>query len=405
MTGRSIRPTARGIAVLVVAVLAYVLSRMTALVDPARLAVALAAALVLALLAVALMLTGLRLTRRQSAHDAEVGSSVTGEMTVDASAPLVVLPLGRAVLRERLPGGLGGDGDIAFAPRMRYSFPARARGDHRFGDVSVLVTDPLGLVRGRRHLRVPGRLRVVPRLVALEEELAPRDGRLVGADGRTAPQRSWSAPAEPSPIPRPYAPGDDPRRIHWRASARTGELMTREVEHVPVRSLLVLLDDSAGPGSEGDAATATQDWMCSAVCSVAALAGRRGWETVAALASGTRLGTVDALSASAPADAGLTSVHDLQRTLAEVEFARGDAAAPPRGAHTAVVAVVRARADLPDVLHRIERGTPRASVRLALVGDPGAAEATVARHGGWTVVTAGPQVPLAAAWAALGEAS
>lgn len=29
---------------------------------------------------------------------------------------------------------------------------------------------------------------------------------------------------------RPYVPGDSPRRIHWRASARTGELQTRIFE-------------------------------------------------------------------------------------------------------------------------------------------------------------------------------
>lgn len=41
---------------------------------------------------------------------------------------------------------------------------------------------------------------------------------------------------------RPFRSGDSPRWIHWRTSARKGELMVREFEESPSESLLLILD-------------------------------------------------------------------------------------------------------------------------------------------------------------------
>jgi len=41
---------------------------------------------------------------------------------------------------------------------------------------------------------------------------------------------------------RSYRSGDNPRLIHWRTSARRGELMVRELEDVPSDNLLVIVD-------------------------------------------------------------------------------------------------------------------------------------------------------------------
>ncbi len=44
---------------------------------------------------------------------------------------------------------------------------------------------------------------------------------------------------------RPYRPGDSPRAIHWRSSARRGELMVREFEDPAGEDLIVILDSRA----------------------------------------------------------------------------------------------------------------------------------------------------------------
>ncbi len=46
---------------------------------------------------------------------------------------------------------------------------------------------------------------------------------------------------------RDYAPGDDLRRVHWKASARTDGLKVREVETEGLRQLAVVLDLDAAP--------------------------------------------------------------------------------------------------------------------------------------------------------------
>lgn len=43
---------------------------------------------------------------------------------------------------------------------------------------------------------------------------------------------------------RPYAPGDDPRRIDWNLFRRTRKLLLRKSLHFPERKHLILLDDS-----------------------------------------------------------------------------------------------------------------------------------------------------------------
>lgn len=57
---------------------------------------------------------------------------------------------------------------------------------------------------------------------------------------------------------RPYAPGDEVRRVHWRAYAKTGRLYTR-VETAPERSRFRLfLDESESMGLHGKRAYAAE---------------------------------------------------------------------------------------------------------------------------------------------------
>jgi uncharacterized protein (DUF58 family) len=45
---------------------------------------------------------------------------------------------------------------------------------------------------------------------------------------------------------RPYRPGDDPRDVHWRTTARRGEPIMREYDRDTAETYWIVLDDVAG---------------------------------------------------------------------------------------------------------------------------------------------------------------
>ena len=64
---------------------------------------------------------------------------------------------------------------------------------------------------------------------------------------------------------REYQRGDPLRRIHWRTSARRGELVVREFEPPGRRTLTVLLDAAPKTAAEADQAArlaASEAWDC-----------------------------------------------------------------------------------------------------------------------------------------------
>jgi uncharacterized protein (DUF58 family) len=93
---------------------------------------------------------------------------------------------------------------------------------------------------------------VLPALGSLHHGRLRRHLRNAVAEGERAhrrPQRHASAQAEFHGL-RPYHTGDSPRSIHWRTSARRGELMVREFEDSPTDNLLLVLDPAL-PGRRG----------------------------------------------------------------------------------------------------------------------------------------------------------
>jgi uncharacterized protein (DUF58 family) len=103
---------------------------------------------------------------------------------------------------------------------------------------------PFGLIQ-RSAIIGPGEDQVVlPRLGQVHR------GRLRRFLGRAAPAAGWQMrTARPQPLVptefhgiRPYQHGDSPRWIHWRTSARRGELMVREFEETTSDNLLLVVD-------------------------------------------------------------------------------------------------------------------------------------------------------------------
>lgn len=97
------------------------------------------------------------------------------------------------------------------------------------------ASDPLGLFRGRRQSPDAEVALALPRFASL---VAPRPVREVEAS--IAAPRSGSG-TEVFGV-REYRPGDPLRRIHWRSSARRGELIVREYEPPGVQTLGIFCD-------------------------------------------------------------------------------------------------------------------------------------------------------------------
>lgn len=108
----------------------------------------------------------------------------------------------------------------------RYRIPCRDRGWHRFGPAVLAASDPLGLVTRREtQARIEGFL-VYPRIVPITHLVVPARQPF----GDFTPQQSLVEDPMRIAGVREYVPGDSPRRVHWRATARTGTMQTRVYE-------------------------------------------------------------------------------------------------------------------------------------------------------------------------------
>ena len=156
-----------------------------------------------------------------------------------ARTPLLALTervdRGRRSARFVLPPSPSGE-----VVRATYRVPTSRRGIHELGPLLAFVTDPFGLVRRAWVVTPPTDLVVRPRL---HEVLPPR--RAVGGE----PDPHAEGPRVPTPETageflalRDYEPGDDPRRVHWRSTARTGDLVVRLDEAAAPGRVVLLLD-------------------------------------------------------------------------------------------------------------------------------------------------------------------
>ncbi len=120
---------------------------------------------------------------------------------------------------------------------VQYTVPTGRRGRLAVGPVTVERRDPLGLLRRVQPHGQEDTLWVRPRV----RRLAPVPiGVLLDTEG-SRPDAAARGSATFVSL-REYVPGDDPRQVHWRSSARTGVLMVREHVDTTEPTTTVLLD-------------------------------------------------------------------------------------------------------------------------------------------------------------------
>ncbi len=173
--------------------------------------------------------------------------------------------------QDLIPSTLGQDARFELARglgRWRqaagYNIAARQRGHYRLGPLRVRNVDPFGMAW--RRWQVPGEatsLRITPKIWKLS---LPRNGGVSGASGDATPQRIGQAGTD-DVLVREHRHGDGMRRIHWRMSAKRGELMVR-LEEQPWDPAMVVLADTRSSSHLGAGADSTLEWVISFAASL-----------------------------------------------------------------------------------------------------------------------------------------
>ena len=121
---------------------------------------------------------------------------------------------------------------------LLYQLECRQRGYFQIGPLMMETGDLFGLHRRYRVVTEPHFLLVYPEVLALEGfDVASR--RPIGEVRMT--YRLYEDPTRIAGV-RHYEPGDPLNRIHWRATARTGELHSKVYEPSTVAGATILLD-------------------------------------------------------------------------------------------------------------------------------------------------------------------
>lgn len=138
---------------------------------------------------------------------------------------------------------------------VQYDLLAPKRGIYSWCTIELRTGAPLGLVwasRNHRTRRTSGQAIVHPRVLPLSH--CPLIDQMGNDPSRSqlSNRMAQSATSGQTRSLRPYRWGDSTRLIHWRTSARTGELRVRELETFTSGQRIVIALDSARAWSPED---------------------------------------------------------------------------------------------------------------------------------------------------------
>jgi uncharacterized protein (DUF58 family) len=257
-------------------------------------------------------------------HDFRLGYEVTNRKSRLPSLAL-----------EIIEGGLPGRAFVAHVP-PRGTVAARSvnsfvrRGIYPLDIVTLSTAFPFGLFRKEKDIRMPGEVIVWPRSDRRVREPRVGGGRMRRA-GLSARGTAGSRGEYRSL--RGYRPGDDPKDIHWRSTARLREPVIREYERDGAETRWICLDTRFEQSDAAEVAVEVAASLCAQ-----AVAARHPFALVAG----------EAVLEPGEGPAQLERALDL---LARVDFAEDEPLpAPPVARDRCVLVGVYPRGGFADVL-------------------------------------------------------
>lgn len=314
------------------------------------------------------------------------------------------VPLTSLLVEERLPAALGGHPRFVVdwcGPGQRrevsYQLTPQRRGRYAVGPLVVRLTEPFGCAEVARRFPATAEVVVTPTVVALPAVTLATTVAGGGGDDLAGA----TGAGEPDASVRGYRRGDDLRRVHWRSTARTGDLMVRRESHGTATRAAVLLDDRAGAHS-----LASFEWAVSAAASITVHLVERGF-VVSLVTGGSQV------SGPTAALAQLAILGELAVLTPRFERHRGREGEFPASPVATAVTVALCGATDPAHLTRLAAGARQGGSRIGVLldvaafdrrastGAATAAPAALLTRAGWRVLRAGPQTSLPLLWAEL----
>lgn len=280
-----------------------------------------------AILLIALPFLGRR-RPKITAHRSRLPTRIREGQTIDVELAITGRARGGTILLEErlarlappvrlLVGALGDD----LGAQYSYSITPALRGEYAIGPLTAVWSDPFGLTRRRVELINAETVLVHPSVESVHDRVLARE---------------WEDPPIRPPVSKPwptgfefygmrdYVSGDDPRRIVWRAVARTGRYLVREAEQGITDRVTIILDDQARAHTSGEPSE-TFETAIRAVASIGVRHLGDGFVIGVEASSGSlaralrgpraRLGLLDALARARPGHEPLIAA--LRRVLAD----------------------------------------------------------------------------------------
>src|SRR6266702_1731131 len=316
----------------------------------------------------------------------------TGLLLAEDTVPYSIGSRPRFILDRIEPGG---------SRRLSYPIQPDHRGKYAIGPLHVRVADAFGLAKVGSVAAPPCTLVVTPAVTALPHTSLA--GSWLGeGDARAS---TAAAAGEDDVVPRAYRDGDELRRVHWRSTARYGELMVRrEEQHWRNRAVVFLDTRASGHGGRG--LSSSFEFAVEAAASIGVHLAREGID-----------GELITDSGAVRAPGSFEDV--LLDTLAVIRPSRSSTlsaglAQMPKESSGLLIAVVGSLPEDQALQLAAARRTSGPAMALLLAASSWATEregggfageteaaAAMLSAAGWRVVTVSAGMPLRTAWVAL----